>query len=83
MEPQDVASRVQIECDSVGDELCGLMWDHVCADGEGGEVGFIVGRGVDQGLDIDVEELGVGMLGACEEIVEIGRPKISINIHSI
>ncbi len=34
---------------------------------EGREIGFVVGRGMDQGLDINVEELRVGMLGTFEE----------------
>ena len=53
VKPEDVASCGEIEGCSVG-----------AVEVETGDVWFIVGRGVDQRLDVNVEKAGVGMLRA-------------------
>ena len=80
VEPEDVTGYGQIEGCSIDCSVGGLGVFLVRADVEGREVGFVVGRGMDQGLDIDVEELRVGMLGTFEEELALRIDTDSLSI---
>ena len=80
VEPEDVTGCGQVKSCSIDYFVGGFGMVLVRADVKGREVGFVVGRGMDQGLDIDVEELRVGMLGTFEEELALRIDTDSLSI---